>query len=401
MSNSYLTPTAVTRKALMVLHQKLNFIGNINRQYDDSYAGSGTGVVRGKFGPTLKIRLPNEYTVRSGMNMSAQEQSETSVDLTVSTVKGVDMYFGSDELALSIDDFSSRFIDPAMTVLAANIEADALSMYKNVYNFHDGDTVAFAALSMTTAKQQLTDNLAPQSGRRFLFNTTHSNKFLVDTKGLFHSSDNIEEQYREGLIGRTFGFDSYESTLLTPHTTGTAAASGEYTVSGAVTANGSVAVTLTGASTTWKAGDVFTVAGCNRVHPETKADTGVLQKFVCTADCTTAMTFTPALYTSGPRQNVVAAGMANTSAIVKLGGGASTTHNQSLAFHKDAFTFVTADLELPKGVDFAAREVMDGISMSVVRDFNVADRTFPCRIDVLYGYKAIRPQLATRVHNDG
>jgi len=401
MANSYLTPTAVTRKALMVLHQKLNFIGNVNRQYDDSYKGSGTGVVRGKFGPTLKIRLPNEYTVRTGMNMSAQEQSETSVDLTVSTVKGVDMYFGSDELALSIDDFSERFIDPAMSVLAANIEADALSMYKSVYNLYDGDAAAFAFLSMTSAKQRLTEGLAPQSNRKFLFNPTHANKFLVDTKGLFHSQENIAEQYREGLIGRTSGFDCYENTLLTPHTTGTAVKATTYTVSSTVTTNGSVAVTLTGAATTWKAGDIFTIADCNRVHPETKADTGVAQQFVVTADCTTAMTFTPAIYTSGARQNVVAAGMVSGKAVTKVGAAASETLNQSLAFHKDAFAFVTADLELPKGVDFAAREVMDGISMSVVRDFNVSDRTFPCRIDVLYGYKAIRPQLAVRVHNDG
>lgn len=401
MANAYLTPTAVTRKALMVLHQKLNFIGNINRQYDDSYKGSGTGVVRGKFGPTLKIRLPNQYTVRSGMNMAAQEQSETSVDLTVSTVKGVDMYFGSDELALSIDDFSERFIEPAMAVLAANIEADALSMYKQVYNLYDGDAAAFAFASTTGAKQRLTEELAPQSNRRFLLNPTHANKFLVDTKGLFHSSENISEQYREGVIGRTAGFDFFENTLLTPHTTGSAAKTTSYTISGAVTANGSTAVTLTGAATTWKAGDVFTVAGCNRVHPETKADTGVLQQFVVTADCTTAMTFTPALYTSGPRQNVVAAGMANGVAVVKVGAGANETLTQSLAFHKDAFTFVTADLELPRGVDFAAREVMDGISMSLVRDFSVSDRTFPCRLDVLYGFKCIRPALACRVHNDG
>lgn len=402
MSNTLLTPTAVTRKALMILHQKLNFIGNINRQYDASYAGSGAGVVRGKFGPTLKIRMPNQYTVRTGLNMSAQEQDENSQDLTVSTVKGVDMYFGSDELALSVDDFSERYIEPAMTVLAANIENDVLTdMYKSVYNMHDGDGVAFAFLSMSTAKQILTDNLAPMSNRKFLFNTTHSNKFAVDTKGLFHSSENIKEQYREGLIGRTMGFDCFENTLLGLHTTGTAAASGEYTVDSTVTANGTAAVTLTGASTTWKAGDVFTVADCFRVHPETKVSTGVLQKFVVLADCTTAMTFAPAIYTTGARQNVSSTGMVATKAIVKIGGGNAATLNQSLAFHKDAFTFVTADLELPKGVDFAARQVMDGISMSLVRDFSVSDRTFPCRIDVLYGKKAIRPQLATRVHNDG
>lgn len=402
MANAYLTPTAVTRKALQVLHQKLNFIGNINRQYDDSYSGSGTSVVRGKFGPTLKIRLPNEYTVRSGLAMSAQDQSETSVDLTVSTVKGVDMYFGSDELALSIDDFSERFINPAMARLAANIEADALSMYKNVWNLYDGDAAAFSVSSMTGAKQSLSDELADQDMRRFLFNTTHANKFLVDTKGLFHSSDNIKEQYREGVIGRTFGFDCFENTLLVPHTTGTAAKTTGYLANSATVQTGS-SITVDTGSTTFLVGDVITIAGVNRVHPETKADTGVLQKFVITANSgasATTLSISPDIVITGAKKNC-AAGVADNSAITKVGAGASETLNQSLAFHKDAFTFVTADLELPKGVDFASRQVMDGISMSLVRDFNVADRTFPCRIDVLYGYKAIRPQLATRVHNDG
>lgn len=403
MANSYLTPTAVTRKALMVLHQKLNFIGNINRQYDDSYSGSGAAGVRGKFGPTLKIRLPNEYTVRTGMNMAAQEQSETSVDLTVSTVKGVDMYFGSDELALSIDDFSDRFIDPAMSVLAANIEADALSMYKDVWNLYDGDGAAFAFASMTNAKQKLTDCLTPQDKRKFLFNTTHANKFLVDTKGLHHSAENISEQYREGAIGRTVGFECFENTLLGLHTTGDAAKVTTVSVNGTVTANGSTQMTVTnGGGKTFKKGDVFTVTDCNRVHPETKVDTGIPHQFVVTEDASsTTIKFAPAIYTSGGRQNILSTGIVTGKALVKVGAGASETLNQSLAFHPNAFTFVTADLELPKGVDFAARQVMDGISMSLVRDFNVSDRTFPCRIDVMYGYKAIRPQLACRIHNDG
>lgn len=401
MSSTYLTPTAVTREAVRVLHQKLNFIGACNRQYDDSYKNGG-GTVRGKFGPTLKIRLPNEYTVRTGIDMAAQDQSETSVDLTVSTVKGVDMYFTSEDLTLSIENFSDRFIMPAMSVLAANIEADALTtMTKQVYNLVDGDAVAFAYKSMSDATERLTNMLAPYSDRTMIMNPGHANKFRQDTKGLFQDSTAISKMYREGMMGRTSGFDVAENTLLVPHTTGTAAKTTSYTVSGAVTTNGAAAVTLTGAATTWKAGDVFTVVGCNRVHPETKADTGVLQQFVCLADCTTAMTFAPAIYTSGPRQNVVAAGMANGNALVKVGAGANETLTQSLAFHKDAFAFVTADLEQPKGVDFAAREVYDGISMSMVRDFSISDRSFPCRLDVLYGYKAIRPQLAARIHNDG
>ncbi len=402
MASTYLTPTAVTRAALAVLHQKLNFVGACDKQYDNSYKNGGA-TVRGKFGPTLKIRLPNEYTVRSGMSMAAQEQSETSVDLTVSTVKGVDMYFDSDDLALSIEKFTPRFIEPAMAVLAANIEADALSMYKDVYNLVDGDATAFGYDAVAQASTKLTDMLAPLSDRTMIMPMTHVYKYLKDTKTIYNPSAEISRQYREGIIADAAGFKMYQNTLLVPHTTGDAAKTTTVTVNGTVTTNGSATITVTnGSSKTFKVGDVITFADCFRVHPETKATLAELQQFTVTEDAaSTTLKISPAIYTSGPRQNVVSTGIVTGKAVVKVGAGASETLTQSLAFHKSAFAFVTADLPLPNGVDFAAREVMDGISMSVVRDFNISDRTFPARIDVLYGYKAIRPQLATRVHFDG
>lgn len=403
MSSTYLTPTAVTRAAAAVLHQKLNFVSNCDKQYDDSYKNGG-GAVRGKFGPTLKIRLPNEYTVRTGINMAAQEQSETSVDLTVSTIKGVDMYFTSEDLTLSIENFTSRFIEPAMSVLAANIESDALTaMMKQVYNLVDGDAVAFGYNGVSEATSRLTSMLAPQSGRTMIMSPYHANKFRQDTKALYNPSAEIAKMYRDGIVGMTSGFDIYENTLLVPHQTGDAAKTTTVSVNGTVTANGSTSMTVTnGSSKTFKVGDVFTVAGTYRVHPETKVSTGDLQQFVVTADAaSTTIAFEPAIYTSGPRQNISSTGLVTSSALVKVGAGADELLKQSLAFHKSAFAFVTADLELPKGVDFAAREVVDNISMSLVRDFSISDRTFPCRLDVMYGYKAVRPQLATRVHYDG
>ena len=129
MANTILTPTAVTREALRILHQKLNFIGNIDRQYDSSFAVEGA-----KIGSTLKIRLPNEYTVRTGATIDVQDTAETSETLTLATQKSVDVEFSSAELTLSLDDFGSRILDPMMAVLAANIESDALSMYKDVPN---------------------------------------------------------------------------------------------------------------------------------------------------------------------------------------------------------------------------------------------------------------------------
>lgn len=401
MPNTILTPTAVTRKALQILHQRLNFVGNINRTYDDSFANSGA-----KIGDSLKIRLPNEYTVRTGANLSTQDTSETSTTLQIATQKGVDITFSSAELTLSLDDFAARILEPAMAVLAANIEADALSMYKDVYNLVDNDAGVISFLNMMQGRKLLNDSLAPMDSNRYaLLSTDHTAKLVDSLKGLFQDSNAIKQQYREGMMGRTGGFDFYENTLLTNHTTGTAAKTTTYTVNGAVTTNGSTAVTVASAgSTTFKAGDVFTVAGCFRVHPETKVSTGVLQQFVVTADYAGgagSLSFAPAIYTSGGRQNVVAAGMANSSAIVKVGAGASEQLTPSMVFHRDAFAFATADLVMPKGVDFAAREVYDGISLRTVRQYAISTDTMPCRIDVLYGYKTIRAQLAARIHADG
>jgi hypothetical protein len=395
MANSILTPTAVTRKALQILHQKLNFIGSINRQYDDSFAKSGA-----KIGDSLKIRLPNEYVVRTGATLSTQDTTELSTTLQVATQKGVDLTFSSTELTLSLDDFADRIIEPAMSVLAANMEADALSMALDVYQAVNNVGAPLTLNKALTARKVLVDALTPGSDRTLLLNT-QDNLDLVDAlKGLFQDSSEIAKQYRDGMVGRTAGFGTiFENTLLASQTTGTALSATTYTVNGAVTTNGSAAVTVAVGATTFKKGDVFTVAGCNRVHPETKVDTGVLQQFVVTADYAGgagSLSFAPAIYTTTGRQNVTAGGMPNGAAIVKI-GGASAVYKPSLAYHKNAFTFATADLLMPEGVDWSAREVYDGLSMRIVRQYAISSDTFPCRLDVLYGYKTMRAQLACRI----
>jgi len=103
----------ITKQALMILHQKLNFVGKMNRAYDNSFATSGA-----KIGDTLKIRLPNQYTVSTGATLSTQQTTETQVSLQVSTQKHVDTSFTSVDLTLSMENFSDRILDPAMSVLA-------------------------------------------------------------------------------------------------------------------------------------------------------------------------------------------------------------------------------------------------------------------------------------------
>lgn len=390
-SNTTLTLDMITRECLRILHQSTNFIGNVNREYDDSFAKKGA-----KIGDTLRIRLPNMYSVSYGAALALQDVIEDKTTLTVNNQHHIDLQFSSADLTMKIDDFSNRFIKPAMSALAAKIEATALALVlPAVNNAYNGSGSAFTLAKALAVRKILTDNLAPTTDRNFIMNTQDNVDLVTDVKGLFNDSATISKQYKEGMTGRTAGFDFYENTLLQSFTTGSSTTA---TVAAAVNTNGATSLTTTVAQT-FKRGDVFTVAGCFKVHPESKDVTNVLQQFTVTADVTagTTVNFWPAVYVSGGRQNIQTSIPAAT--LTKV-GTASQVFNQSLAFHKDAFTFATADLEMPSGVDMASRQNYDGVSMRLVRQYDINYDTFPCRLDVLWGAAAIRPQLACRVYNN-
>lgn len=396
MPNTILTPTAVTREALRILHQKLNFVGSIVRDYDDSYAKSGA-----KIGDSLKIRLPNEYTVRTGATLSAQDTTEESVTLQVATQKGVDLNFTSVDLTLSLDDFSKRILDPAMSVLAANVEADALSMYKDIgQSVWNGGSAATYNKALD-ARVILNRALAPMSDRTALMDSLSMADVVKDTKTLFQDDASIAKQYKEGYMGRAAGFDWAENTLIPSHTRG--AGNGSYVVNTSTgITSGSTTIAVTAGSGAINKGDVFTIADVFAVHPETKASTGLLFQFVCAADYAGGagnVTVFRAPVTSGARQNVTLVSAGASKAVV-IAGTASTAVGTSLLYQKGAFAFATADLVMPNGVDFASRQVLDGISMRIVRQYDINNDKFPCRLDVLYGYKTLRSQLACRYHNN-
>ena len=217
---------------------------------------------------------------------------------------------------------------------------------------------------------------------------------MVDSlKGLFQSTTQISRQYTDGVMGLSAGFEWAENTHLTTQTRG---AESGYLVNAASQTGSTLAViTGTGAG---NAGDVFTITGVFRVHPETKVNTGVLQQFVLTAAYAGGagnMAISPAIVTSGPQQNV--SGSPAASAPITFANTASTATGLSLAYAPDAFTFATADLVMPGGVDMSSRVQKDGISMRAVRQYSISDDTFPMRIDVLWGAVAMRPQLACRL----
>ena len=396
-TNTLLTVDMITNEALRVLHQKLNFIGTVDRQYDDQFAKSGA-----KIGSTLRIRKPPQFTVRSGATLDVQNAVEDYTSLSVTTQKGVDMSFTSVELAMSVDQFSDRFLKPAMSRLAAEVESNFMSYaYKKVYQQSSTSTFT-AALDFDTvlgARTKLTNALAPADGRVTNLNTRANAEFVSAGKALFHDATTIAEQYREGMVGRTAGFDFYENTFWPRHTSGSDASA--YVTNSATAQTGSTILVTTGTGT-FKAGDIITIGGVYRVHPETKVTTGDLMQFVITADVSanaTQITISPAIVASGATQNV-SNGAANTQAITKV-GGASKAYDISLAYHKEFATFATADLLLPGGVDFASRKVLDGISMRCIRQYDINNDTLPCRFDILYGYEVIRPEFACRIASHG
>ena len=396
MAQSLLSPTIITREALRILHAKLNFIENCDKQYDKQFANSGASP-SGKIGPTLTIRMPNQYTVRTGSTLALQDTTETSQTLTVSTQKGVDTVFTSTDLTLTIDEFSDRYLKPAMSVLASNIESDALSMVLSVYNAVDDNANSITYKDLLNGRKLLNLFLAPDDGERIgIINSTHVPSYLDAIKGLFNPQESVSRPYLSGKIGKVLGMNTYENTILTNFQSGTSAATTGYT---ATLASGSATCTLAAGSNTFTLGDIVTFAGIYAVHPETKASLGFLQQFVFTAAVsgTGATTISPTPVSSGATQNVSGT-LTSGLAVVKVGGGASALYAQSVLFHPEAFAFVTADLiDVSKFGAWGAREVMDGISMRIARQYDITNDRIPCRIDVLYGYKCIRPQLAVRV----
>ncbi len=347
------------------------------------------------------MRLPNQYAVRTGAALASQDTSESSVELKVQTQKGVDLNFTSTDLTLSLQDFSTRILEPAIAQLAAAIEADALSMATDVYQSVWNGGAAATFQKVLAGRKIMQDALAPLGGRTANLNT-QDNMDLVDAlKGLFNDSDAVSRQYREGYMGRTAGFDFMENTLWPAHLRGSGAGYTTNTTSASLPVSPTpvTAINVAAGTGTLAKGDIFTIAGVMRVHPETKANTGVPQQFVVTQahpGGAGAVQISPAIITTGPMQTVTVP-QSNTAAVITVAGVAGAAHGLSLLYHKSAFAFATADLVMPRGVDFSARQVFDGISMRIVRQYDINSDRFPCRLDVLYGYRTLRPQLACRL----
>lgn len=398
-TNTLLTIDMVTNEALRILHQKLNFVGSINRQYDSSFAKKGA-----KIGTNLRVKLPPRYSSTASATYSANDTTETYVNVPCATQRHIGMDFTSKELTMDIDSFAEEFLEPAMAQLAADMESDAFNMYKDVYaQVGTAGTVPNSFKTLAQAAGKIRENgLVGDDSLTAILNVDSHIELSDALKALQNPSKQIGDNYKKGMIvNETGGFKTiYENTMIPVHTNGT---QGGTPVMSGDSSDGDSTIAVSGVTSggIWKKGTVFTIDTVNSVHPETRQDTGKLHQFTVTADITFTdgtgtVSVSPTIQSSGNFQNVSA--LPATSDGINLVGAASTGYAQNLAFHKDAFAFVTADLVKPTGsVEFCSQKNYDGLSMRILRQYDARTDEFITRADVLYGYATLRPELAARI----
>lgn len=414
MANSLLTINMITREAIRLFINENAFIRHVDRQYDDSFAVSGA-----KIGTTLRIRLPNDFTVTTGPALSAQDTAEQSITLPLATQKHVDVSYSTVDRTMSLDDFSRRVLAPMVNNLAGAVAADVMTGVEGgVSNFvantdQNGVIQAPIAATWLSAGALMDINSAPRGNRMLVLDPLTMARTVASLSGLFNPSRAIAGQYESGQMQEALGFDWHMDQTVIKHTT-----SG-YTGTGAPA---TVAGTVVGANQTGliilcnalagglNQGDIITFAGTNLVNRVTKVGEGQLRQFVVTAPVAAngiSINIYPALipggvgYVSATGAGAVQYQTVDFSPInganISVVTLASSIYRKNVAYVPEAIALATADLEMPKGVHEVAREEFDGVSMRMLTDYYTPTDQMITRLDVLYGYVFIRPEWCVAV----
>ena len=394
-SQVLLTPTIITKESLVILENNLVVANRVNRKFENQFV---------KIGSSLTIRKPNRFTVASGASLQVQNIAEPSVTITVDQQKHVDFQFTSQDLTLTVEEFSERYLKPGMASLANQVDFDVLTNTFDFSNYVGTPSVTPAAFSSSVqlTGRRMDDNAAPQDGRTLVFNPA---AYWAVANGLTPSF--VMPTAKDALVkGYLATIGNYEVYMDQNVQNGSGTSHNSAVAFQVTTAQGNGAsTTLWGGAATdgITPGECFTIAGVFNVNPQSRQSTGVLKNFVVTA--TTAPTgtsfpinFSPAIVTSGPYQNVT--GPASTgSGITWLTGtsNAQITSPNNLSFTRDAIGLVMVPLEIPQGVDFAARETYRNISLRVIRAYDINNDVFPTRIDMLYGTTVFYDELGCRL----
>ena len=392
--NSLLTPSIIAKETLAILENNLVAAGKVNRQFENQF---------NKIGNTITVRKPNKFTVTSGPGLSIQNVTEPSTAITISNQKHVDFQFSTSDLTLVIEEFSDRYLKPAAAKLANQVDFDVLTNYNQIANqVGTPGTVPNAFSFIAAVGQRMDEGAVPQDGRVLILNPA-ANWALATALSTGVYVRSVAEPAFKGFLAALANFEIYLDQNIQSQTVG--AYGGTPVVNGA-NQTGSALVTngwTTGVAGLLNVGDVFTIGGVNAINPMNLQSTGSLQNFVVTspansdASGNSTIQIYPAIVTSGAYQTVSNSPI--NLASISVRGTASTTYAQNLAFVRDAFGLVMVPMELPQGVDFAARQNWKGMSLRIIRQYDINNDVLPCRIDLLYGTATFYSELAVRLTN--
>ena len=405
MANNFKNTSLVTKIAVKEFLNALVMGSKVDRQLDSQFQ---------KVGASIQVRRPVMFEATSGATLgSATDIEERAATVTLDSREKVHFEITSQDMTLSVEDMTERFIRPAMEELAQKVETDIGAVYTNIGNFTGTPgTTPGTFLSVATAGSVLSKLGVPMPDRSLFVNADAAVSLADGLKGVF-PTDIATKAIEEASIGRYGRWDIFESNSLAVHTvgvnTGTPLVNGTsqdttYALAGDSWTQSLITDGWTNDTTDiLLAGDVITIAGVNAVNRRTRQDTGDLQTFVVTVDATSGastgpatLTISPPMITSGPYQTVTAAPAEDAVITVKTGTG-GTSHPQNLGFHKNAITLAMAPLDMPEDGASSARESFKGISIRSVRQYDITNDKTVFRFDILYGIKAQNPDFAVRL----
>lgn len=408
MANTFMTINeaagTIAEAAATMLENEMGFCKTIGRADESDYEGKN-GYSSGQ---TIYINKPPRFDVQTSFDITSTKQSiiEEKVALPLDIISTIGLSTDSLEFAYEIQlkNYIKRVIKPAVSRIAQDVEVRMLEKAtKATYNsIGTAGSNTFDPSTILSARARLTKGTAPADTNRFLLLESTSMGAAVNArKGQFQDSTEIAKQYKKGLVGVADGFNWIESELLHTHTNGNDVV---FEVRTTVSTQGATDIVVEGLTTTTgtvTAGTVFTVAGVYAVNPITKVQQEHLQQFVVidseTADGSgyATLTVSPAMYTTGAQKNI--SGFPTDGNAITPVGSASTAYTQGLAYHKEAFRMVSVPLIMPTKAEFAEQRTVNGITVAIIRDFDVNTRSMITRLDFLGGFVADRPEFACRL----
>lgn len=392
-TNALLTPAIISMETLVILTNNLVAAGKVNRQFENQFV---------KIGTTLTVRKPNRFITTLGPALQIQDITEPSTSITISTQAHIDFQFNSQELTLTIEEYSERYCKPAAESLANNIDTSILALFNQFSNLvGTPGTPPNSFASIAAVGQRLDENSAPQDGRVLILNPQAYWSLANGVSNLFTRS--VAEPALKGFLAAIANFEIYLDQNIQAQTVGNYA--GTPVVNGAGQSGSSVVTNGWVASRPGllNVGDVITIPGVYAVNTQNYLSTGSLHSFTITSVANSdsggnaTLGISPAITTTGSYQNV-SASPANGAAISVI-GSANTSYFQNLGFCRDAMGLVCVPMEIPGGVDFSARQMFRNISMRIIRAYDIWNDVTPCRIDVLYGVSAFYNALLVRLTN--